>query len=215
MFLNRSENWSRIVGMWTSFSVFEKKLCFTPVVSPGSVIATFVRKYFYWNMSFCDLQIEVIPQSSITIDYSLFCKPVFSQNTMVEPFIRVLTENVLPVKGYFFENRWFCVFGHNPYSPKTLKKTIVFELSRFSNWPSAATTGLSSSIKIWKEDHTFLDADSIEKPMIKIHASKFCWSKISRKVYVKTIHLDYRNGVSPWLQRLDFLRDCPKQQLCT
>ena len=100
-----------------------------------------------------------------------------------------------PENSTTLENRWFCVFCHSPYTPKTLRKAIVFDLSRYSNWFFVATTGLTSSIKIWKEDHTFIEADSIEKPMIKIHASKFCWSKISRKVYVKTIHLDYRNGV--------------------
>ena len=69
MFLNRSENWSRIVRMWASFSVFGKKLCFTPVVPPGSVIAMFPRKNFHRNMSFCDAQIEGIPKSTSAIEY--------------------------------------------------------------------------------------------------------------------------------------------------
>ena len=92
------------------------------------------------------------------------------------------------------------MFFHSPYTTKTLRKAIVFDLSRYSNWFFVATTGLTSSIKIWKEDHTFIDADSIEKLLILIHGSNFCWSKNSRKVHVKTIHIDYRIGISPWPQ---------------
>ena len=104
-------------------------------------------------------------------------------STMLQPFFlpehkapicnSVQIRNVPSVKVYFIENRQFCVFCYNPCSLKHLRKANVFELFRYSNWPFAATTGFSSSIKIGIENHTFVDADSIEKSLILIHASKF------------------------------------------
>ena len=151
-------------------------------------------------MSFCDPQIEVIPKNSISFEYPLYCKPAFFQNTLLQPFIQVLFRNLPPVKEYYFGEWVVLCFLSESYSPKKLRKAIVFDLFRYSNCLLARTTVLTSSIKTWNENHTFVFAGFIEKPLTLIHTSEFSLSKTYRKVYVKRILLEYRNGVSHWLQ---------------
>ena len=53
---------------------------FINLVSPGSENAMLLRKYFHWNISFCDPQIEGLPRSVISIEFHLLCNSLFSKN---------------------------------------------------------------------------------------------------------------------------------------
>ena len=98
------------------------------------------------------------------------------------------------------KNWWFCVLLHNPHSPKILKTSIIIGISRSSNWTSWETPGLSSSIKVSIKSLTPVEEDSVEKPLTLILGSKYWLFKISRKLLLKMIDLDYRKGASRLLQ---------------
>ena len=93
---------------------------------------------------------------------------------MLKLFIQVSIRNVSPVKEGHLEKSVVCVLHHNPSSLKTLKKAIGIEISRYSNGLFPATTGLSSSINISFKNLTFVEADSVEKAIVMITASKSC-----------------------------------------
>ena len=133
-------------------------------------MAMFLRKYFYWNMSFCDPQIEGIPKCSI-IEFPLCCNSIFSKNTILKPFIQVSIRNFAPSKEYYFVKMvLFCLASQS----LKCENAIVVDISCFSNRFLSETTGLSSSIRISIERLTLVVADSIEKPSILILASKSC-----------------------------------------
>ena len=143
--------------------------------------AMFLRKCFYWIMSFCGPHIEEIPKSASRIDIPLSCNSLFSKNTRLNSFIQVSIRNVLHVKQYYSKQSVVCVLRHNPHSLKILKSAIILDISRYSNWLLAAITDLIWSIKVTIESFNLFEEDSIEKQLILILASKFWWSKTSRK----------------------------------
>ena len=87
-----------------SFSVsFLVNFVFTTLVSQGSENEMLLRKYFYWNTSFCDPQIEGIPKRTIFFEFPLSCHSLFSKNTKLNSLISVSIRIVLLVEEGFFE----------------------------------------------------------------------------------------------------------------
>ena len=128
-------------------------------------------KYFYWNMSFCDPQIEGIPKCAISIEFPLCSNSLFSKITILKPFIQVSIRNVPPSKEYYFEHLvLLCLASQSLKS----ENAIVVDRSCFSNRFLSETIGLSSLIRISIESLTLVVADSIEKQLILILASKSC-----------------------------------------
>ena len=57
-----------------------------------------LRKYFYWNISFCDLQIEGLPRRVIGIEFPLLCNSLFSKNKKLNSVFKASARIVLHVK---------------------------------------------------------------------------------------------------------------------
>ena len=79
---------------------------------------------------------------------------------------------------------------------KFWKNAIIIDLSHYSNWSFSTTPSLSSSIKTSIKSFALVEDDSIKNPLLLILASKSWGFKISRKLLLSLIDLDYQNGVS-------------------
>ena len=146
-----------------------------------------LRKYFHWNISFCDPQIEGLPRSVISIEFPLLCNSLFSKNKKTQFCLLGLNQN-RPIckKSTTLKNRSFCVLRHNSHSPKILENAIIIDMSHYSNWKFWTTPGLCLSIKISVETLT-LTAEKLDLKTIDIiPCNKNLIVQIFQKVVTKT-----------------------------
>ena len=117
------KNFNQNVKTWTFFQFLGISLFSNSLVSPGSENAILLRKYIYWNMSYCDPQIAGIPRSATNIEFSLYCNSIFFKNTRLIFFIEASFKIVLPVKKYHFEKSVvLCPASRCPLSKKFRKR---------------------------------------------------------------------------------------------
>ena len=83
-------------------------------------------------MSFCDPQVEGIRRTAISFEVPFCCKSFMSTNKRLHTYIKACIRMVLPVKKYYFQNRWLCVLRHNPDSPKVLRNAMIIDLAQYS-----------------------------------------------------------------------------------
>ena len=57
-------------------------------VSPWSKMLMFLRKYFNWNMSFCDPEIEGKQKNSISFEFLQCCNSLFARIKTSNLFFR-------------------------------------------------------------------------------------------------------------------------------
>ena len=145
-------------------------------------------------MSFCNPQIEGKPRSAISIELFDVVAHFSSRIQGSVVSFRYQLDSFF-CRKIFFEKRFY-VLRHIRHILKFLKNGSNIDISRCSNWVFSATTGLRSLFKILLESFTPVAEDSLEKQLNIILASKFWWSKISRKLLLKMISVDYPNGVS-------------------
>ena len=139
-------------------------------------------------MSFCDPQIERIPQRAISIQFPPCCNSLLSKNTRRNCFIYVWIKIVLIVHEYFFlEKRWYCVFRHNPRSPKICKMlSILIHIVIQTDFPQQLLISISSWESQTANLHLKTKFDSTSFQSLGFFASK---SGHSRKTKVFLINL--------------------------
>ena len=86
-----------------------------------------------------------------------------------------------------------------------------FEFCQYSISKFSITTGLPSSSTVLFESLTPIGESLFWKLLLLIITSTSWQSKTSRKLFLKLICIDYRNGVF-CIHRFDFLHECHNQQ---
>ena len=144
------------------FSVLGYQFFFANLVSPGSI--NMLRKYFHWNMLYCDPQVGGIPQSAFSIEFPLCCK-FFSEKTTLKYFIKVWIRSLILVKEYSIETLVVFVPRVIILIVRNFQKVLSLLIKLHNQTFSSTTTGLISSDRA-----SVIKSTHLEENLIRNHS---------------------------------------------
>ena len=129
------------------FTVLHPGIFHNPSFSPRSATTIALRKYFYWNLSFCGPHNDGIPKIVVSFDKPLCCYSIFPKIHGSIHSSRSQSKTIYLYQNILLKFDWFSFFPYNSKRPVLRKKTLfIFENLGFRNFHLSKTTHLNKLI---------------------------------------------------------------------